>query len=63
MQFKFSNTIDSQMSQKTKQGLPGNLSVDGIRYKYNVSDTYKNIRQKVQEENSGYLKSDSFFQV
>lgn len=36
MQFRFSNTVDSQMSQRTKQELPGNLNVNGIGYKYHV---------------------------
>lgn len=37
VQFRFSNTIDSPMSQRTQQGLPGNLNVDWIGLKYNIN--------------------------
>lgn len=56
------------MSWRTKEGLPGNLNVHGMGYKYNVNNIgkQKKIKWKVKGKktcvhlsNSGYLKSDS----
>ena len=46
--------MDSQMPQRRKQELLGNLNVDSLGYKYNVNAIFKKReREKEYIENSG----------